>query len=417
MRIWPRKFVDEGALVDRSLIHGAEARRSIFTHGGVAGVANFEMTPEFAARLGAAWGSSLEVGRSVVANRDASRPARMAKRAFMAGLASVGVGVLDIGATPFPVARQATAAFHAAGCVHVRLSPYDPTSIDVRFLSDRGADLNPAAERKVETIFTREDFRRVGAAAIAEITTRSAVDGYADGLLDGLGWDVQPGASLGVVADYMGGTCGEVLPAILARLGVRETAIDAAPAPGGPDYRDLDDRLARLGRIVTAVGAAVGVLLGADGNRIWIVDETGSRLSELEALGLVLRVMHHADVRGGVALPFTVPMRVVKLATQLGFEPYLTKANVPAMMEAAAARDNRGHGQRPSGVRVPTLPPRTRRHGDGRTPGRRPACPRGIRIADRRRAAAVSGRDARGPGELGQAWGRHARPQRPRASR
>ncbi len=339
VRIWPRKFVDEGALVDRSLIHGAEARRSIFTHGGVAGVANFEMTPEFAARLGAAWGSSLEVGRSVVANRDASRPARMAKRAFMAGLASVGVGVLDIGATPFPVARQATAAYQAAGCVHVRLSPYDPTSIDVRFLSDRGTDLNPAAERKVETIFTREEFRRVGAAAIAEITTRSAVDGYVDGLLDGLGWDVQTGVPLGVVADYMGGTCGEVLPAILARLGVRETAIDAAPASGDPDYRDLDDRLARLGRIVTAVEAAVGVLLGADGNRIWIVDETGRQLSELEALGLVLRVLHHAGARGGIALPFTVPMRVVKLATQLGFEPYLTKANVPAMMEAAATRD------------------------------------------------------------------------------
>ena len=94
---------------------------------------------------------------------------------------------------------------------------------------------------------------------------------------------------LGVVVDYMGGTCGEVLPGILAAVGVRETAIDAAPMPNGSSYQDRHARTARLRRIVPAVGAAFGALLDADGNRSWIVDERGEPLDSFEAIGLLLR--------------------------------------------------------------------------------------------------------------------------------
>ncbi|MDP6447051.1 MAG: hypothetical protein QF805_24875, partial [Pirellulaceae bacterium] len=48
----------------------------------------------------------------------------------MSGLASVGVRSVDIGAVPFPVARFATRTFEAAGCTHIRRSPYDPDAID-----------------------------------------------------------------------------------------------------------------------------------------------------------------------------------------------------------------------------------------------------------------------------------------------
>ncbi|MCH8857918.1 MAG: hypothetical protein IIA03_17220, partial [Proteobacteria bacterium] len=335
VRIWPHKYVDAGVLVDRSLIHGRHARRTIFSHGGVAGLANAELTPEFAARLGAAWGSTLPLNASIVANRDNARPARMFKRALMAGLASVGVRVIDIGATPFPVARFAARLYQTVGGIHVRMSPYDPGSIEVRFLDPQGVDVSKSDERAIEALFTREDFRRVGSAAIAEITLSQPLAAYAEALLASVPSGDRPAVPLGVVVDYMGGSCGEVLPGLLARLGVRETAIDASPRDDGPNYQDVDTRLARLGRIVTAVEAAFGALLDADGNRVWIVDEQGRLLEELETIALMLRILHNAGRLGAVALPFTVPNSVARLAHELGFEPLRTKADVAEAMRAA----------------------------------------------------------------------------------
>ncbi len=335
VRVWPRKYVDEGVVLDRSLIHGGEARRTIFSHGGVAGLANVELTPEFAARLGAAWGSSLTRGGSVVASRDPSRPARMVKRAHMAGLASVGIRVIDVGAVPFPVARFATRLFDAAGCTHVRTSPYETGSLDVRFLDAQGIDLRKADERKIETLYAREDFRRVGSPSIGEITTASPLEAYADALFGMVASEESEPGALGIVADYMAGGCGEVLPGLLARLGIRDTAIDASPGEVEPATGDVEARLARLGRIVPAVDAVCGVLLDSDGNRVWIVDERGRPLSQLQAVALVLRLLRDGGRLGSVALPFTLPNSLLAYASALGFEPVRTQANTPALMRAA----------------------------------------------------------------------------------
>ncbi|NCA13504.1 MAG: nucleotidyl transferase, partial [Proteobacteria bacterium] len=77
VKLWPNKEVESGATVATSLIWGAQARRTIFSAAGVTGLANVEMVPEFAARVGAAYGSTLAKGARVTVNRDRSRAARM----------------------------------------------------------------------------------------------------------------------------------------------------------------------------------------------------------------------------------------------------------------------------------------------------------------------------------------------------
>ncbi len=332
VRVWPRKFVDAGAVVDRNLIHAPQARRTIFTRGGVAGLANFELTPEFAARVGAAWGSTLPVGSSIVANRDHTRPARMVKRALMAGLASVGVRVVDIGATPFPVARFSCVRLQAAGASHVRTSPYDAAAVDIRFTNHRGVDIRPTDQRKVEATFMREDFRRVGSESIAEITDASAVDAYREALLSEVADAHASHRHVSVVVDYAGGTCGDVLSGLLTRLGVRETAVDAAPADLGTGGVGVDERLARLGRIVTAVGATFGAVVGPDGNRIWIVDEQGAPIGSLAAIALILDGLRMRGLVGPFAMPFTAPNSLTAYASDLGFAPLRTQANAANMM-------------------------------------------------------------------------------------
>ena len=161
VKIWPHKNIDTGAIIKSSLIWGSQARRALFGRFGVTGLVNVDITPEFAAKLGAAFGSILPKGSLVTINRDPHRTPRMIKRAMISGLPSAGVNVDDIRTVPIPVARYSTKARGAAGGIHVRVSPFDNRVVDIKFLDRRGLDIERSVERKIENAFFREDFRRV----------------------------------------------------------------------------------------------------------------------------------------------------------------------------------------------------------------------------------------------------------------
>ena len=105
VKIWPNKEVDASATVNHSIIWGSQGRRVLFGRYGVTGVVNVDLTPDFVARLGAAFGSVLPKGSIVTINRDPHRSPRMLKRALISGVPSAGNNVLDLRTVPIPVAR------------------------------------------------------------------------------------------------------------------------------------------------------------------------------------------------------------------------------------------------------------------------------------------------------------------------
>ena len=74
VKIWPNKEIETGAVVTTSIIWGSQGRRSLFGRYGVTGLVNVDLTPEFAAKLGAAYGAVLPKGSVVCVNRDAHAP-------------------------------------------------------------------------------------------------------------------------------------------------------------------------------------------------------------------------------------------------------------------------------------------------------------------------------------------------------
>src|SRR5579862_1567509 len=59
VRIWPNKELETGVSLNESLIWGGRAHRSLFGAYGISGLVNVDITPEFAARIGAAYGAVL----------------------------------------------------------------------------------------------------------------------------------------------------------------------------------------------------------------------------------------------------------------------------------------------------------------------------------------------------------------------
>ncbi|MES2201757.1 MAG: sugar phosphate nucleotidyltransferase, partial [candidate division FCPU426 bacterium] len=122
VKMWPQKTLEGGATLSSSLVWGDKWSKNLFDAYGISGSANIEMTPDFAAKLGAAYGAGLKEGSTVLITRDAHKTSRMIDRALMAGLTSAGINVFDLRMQPIPVARYATRALQCAGGLHVRRS-------------------------------------------------------------------------------------------------------------------------------------------------------------------------------------------------------------------------------------------------------------------------------------------------------
>ena len=149
VKVWPYKEVEDGATLAVSLVWGERWTRSLFGRYGITGVANVEISPEFAAKLGAAFGASLGKRRMVITSRDHHKASRMINRALMTGLLSAGVDVADLGIAPIPVVRYQIHALGMAGGSHVRKSPFDPVLLDIRCFDERGMDISPEREKSV----------------------------------------------------------------------------------------------------------------------------------------------------------------------------------------------------------------------------------------------------------------------------
>ncbi len=283
VKIWPNKEIEAGATVKSSLVWGSQARRALFGRYGVTGLVNVDLTPEFAARLSAAFGATLPKESRVTINRDPHRAARMIKRAMVSGLPSAGVTVEDLNAVPIPVARYYTAVTGAAGGVHVRLSPYDQRVVDIRFFDKDGQKLGKANERSVENVFFREDFRRVSFDELGRIEEVGGVPEryYLEGFLKALNVDVIRNAHFNLVVDYASAPTSLIMPLILNELGCTVVALneridEAKMAVSNTFFQHGVDQLAA---ITTAVKADFGIRFDVGGERLWLVDGEGRKLS------------------------------------------------------------------------------------------------------------------------------------------
>ncbi|BAY17553.1 nucleotidyl transferase [Anabaenopsis circularis NIES-21] len=150
VRVWPSKKIESGAILNINLIWGNTAQRNLFGQRGVQGLANIDITPEFAVRLGSAYGSTLKPGSKVTVSRDQRNISRMVTRSLIAGLMSVGVDIQNLDATAIPIARTVIPTMSVAGGIHVRVHPDRPDYTLIEFMDAKGINISKAQEKKIE---------------------------------------------------------------------------------------------------------------------------------------------------------------------------------------------------------------------------------------------------------------------------
>ncbi|WP_395105698.1 sugar phosphate nucleotidyltransferase [Actinomadura sp. SCN-SB] len=342
VKVYPFKTVEAGAVVNTSVIWESRGQRTLFGPRGVSGLINVEITPELAVRLASAYATTLRKGAAVVTGCDASRAARTLKRAMISALTSTAIDVQDLEACALPMARFETAREDCVGGVYIRTTPGDSQSVDIMFLDAGGADLSLAAQRKLERVFGRQEYRRAFPGEIAELTYPArTIETYTRDLLRRVDMSGVREAGLKIVLDCAGGTASLVLPTLLGKVGVevltRNNRLDEANPTETLAERMRD--LQRLGELVSSSRAAFGVRFDPVGERISLVNENGELIGDDRAL-LVMLDLVAAERRGGrVALPVTTTRVAEQVCRFHGVQVEWTSTSQDVLTKAAARPD------------------------------------------------------------------------------
>jgi mannose-1-phosphate guanylyltransferase/phosphomannomutase len=342
VKVYPFKTIEAGAVVNTSVIWESSAQRTLFGPRGVSGLVNVEITPELCVRLASAYASTLRKGATVTTSRDVSRAARALKRAIHGALNASAINVVDLEAQPLPVARFHTARSDASGGIALRTTPGDPQSIDILFFDERGADLSQAACRKLERVFSRQEYRRAFPGEIAGLGyPPRVVESYAAELLRCVDMTGVADAGLKVVLDCADGTAALVLPALLGPIGVEVLTLNNRLNAGSPTQTlaELRAGMQRLAEQVASSRAAFGVRFDHVGERIQLVDDKGAMVSEDRALLVVLDLIAAERRTGRVALPVTTTRVAEQVCKFHGVQVNWTPTSLRGITEATAAED------------------------------------------------------------------------------
>jgi len=342
VKIWPNKEVEPGAEVHESIIWGGQGRRVLFGRFGITGVVNVDLTPEFAAKLGVAFGASLPKNSVVTINRDRHAGSRMLKRAIISGLPAAGIQVLDLRTQPIPVARYFTRTTEASAGVHVRITPHDQRVVDIRFINHRGFNLGRAKEREVERLFFREDFRRVQVDEIGSI--EYAVDvrkRYFRAFLNALQQNVIQKRRFSIAVDYAHGSTVDVLEPLLDRLTVDVVSLNARPESDVlvTTQEEWEKGLDLLGKLTAAMGLHLGAKLDVSGEKLYLVDESGQRMLDIIAGAVMAELMWQRHPGALIAVPVHCPTIFEQLAEKHGGQVLRTRIDIQALMALAEERD------------------------------------------------------------------------------
>ena len=247
----------------------------LFGTDGVRGIANRDLTPELALRLGRAAGHVLGgAGHRVVVGRDTRRSGRMLESALAAGLCSVGVEVRLVGHVPTPgLAYITRTQGYVAGAV-ISASHNPAPDNGIKFFDGRGLKLDDALEERIETFMEGDDaLPRPEEGGIGLVGDARGLVRVYEEFLSGIAPRLD---GVRVVLDCANGATYRVAPAVFAHAGAEVVTLCDQP-----DGLNINEGCGstypeRLQRTVVERKAAVGFAFDGDGDRCAIVDAGGA---------------------------------------------------------------------------------------------------------------------------------------------
>ncbi|WP_066775968.1 phosphoglucosamine mutase [Sphingomonas sp. CCH5-D11] len=308
--------------------------RKYFGTDGIRGLTNIApMTAEMAMKVGMAAGAYFVRGdhrHRVVIGKDTRLSGYMLENALVAGFTAVGMDVVLVGPMPTPAVAMLTQSMRADIGVMISASHNPFADNGIKLFGPDGYKLSDEAELAIEALIDGE----VALAAAGDIGRARRVEDArgryihfakstfpADLRLDGMK----------VVIDCANGAAYQVAPSALWELGAEVVAIGVEP-----NGKNINDKVGStapqtLSETVVASGAAIGIALDGDADRLIVVDELGRIVDGDQLMATIATGFARRGALAGGGLVATV-------MSNLGLERHLSAQGLGLVRTAVGDR-------------------------------------------------------------------------------
>jgi phosphomannomutase/phosphoglucomutase len=249
----------------------------LFGTNGIRGVANKELTPEMAVKVGSAIGTFFKK-KNLLLGHDARTSGPMFARAVIAGLTATGCNVFFAGMAPTPALQYAVKNHCMDGGVIITASHNPPHYNGIKVVWNDGIEISHEQEIEIENIYFENkqvlaEWNELGAKhELSEVNAE-----YIEAIKKHVDTAKIAKKHYHVVVDAANSVGALTAPPLLRGLGCKVTSINAnidGTFPGRlPEPRP--ENLKEIAVTVKAVGADLGVAFDGDADRSIFIDENG----------------------------------------------------------------------------------------------------------------------------------------------
>ncbi|MDQ0190448.1 phosphoglucosamine mutase [Alicyclobacillus cycloheptanicus] len=249
----------------------------LFGTDGVRGVANRDLTPELAFRLGRVGAYLLtgsRPGARFVIGKDTRVSGDMLEAALLSGILSMGVDALRVGIMSTPGVAYLTKHLHADAGVMISASHNPVEDNGIKFFGGDGFKLLDDVEDEFERLMNaaedalpRPEGVHVG--RVYEEPGHVAYEHFLQHTVD------RRFDGLHVVLDCANGAAYSIAPAVFEKLGAKVTVLNNTPDGTNINVGCGSTHPHVVQRAVLELGADVGLAFDGDADRLIAVDESG----------------------------------------------------------------------------------------------------------------------------------------------
>ncbi len=240
---------------------------ALFGSSGIRGLANREITPGLALKVGLAVGSMHD---SAVIGRDPRTSGEMIEYAIISGLLSAGCNVTRIGMVSTPTLAFAARNYDCG--VMVTASHNPPEYGGIKLWNRDGMAFDSKQQDEIESVIQNKAWKMAEWNSIGRVNEADVIEEHAEMILGKVGR-----TSLKVVVDCGCGAASTITPYVLRRMGCHVITLNSQPDGFFParNPEPIEKNLEMLKKATLAFGADLGIAHDGDADRMMAVDGLG----------------------------------------------------------------------------------------------------------------------------------------------
>lgn len=254
---------------------------SFFGTDGIRGIANKDLTPELAFKIGRAGAYVLSKGNNgkIVIGKDTRKSGDMLEAALTAGICSVGLDVISLGVVPTPAVAYLTRKYDALAGIVISASHNPAEYNGIKFFNDKGHKLNDNIEKEIENLIINKD----------EITVRPIKDGVGQKICKDKGYkdylkhlkttiegDLE---GIKIAIDYGNGALYDIGQQFFKEMNANIVSINQEPDGININHECGSTNPSMIQSLVLEAKADIGLSFDGDADRLIAVDEKGKILN------------------------------------------------------------------------------------------------------------------------------------------